>query len=62
MNDPEPTPALFQHGSTWVGTDFHMHTRADAEIPVLGGPQGFPIEVHSCPEGSRDSSCSRDES
>ena len=42
MNDPEPTPALFQHGSTWVGTDFHMHTRADAEFLYSGDPKVFP--------------------
>ena len=31
-SNPESTPSIFQHGSTWVRADFHAHTLADKEF------------------------------
>jgi chromosome segregation protein len=44
MNNPEATPVLFQHGSTWVRADFHMHTRADNEFSYSQDPKLFASE------------------
>lgn len=29
-------PSLFEHGSTWVRADFHLHTKADKEFTITG--------------------------
>lgn len=36
--------ALFDHGSTWVRADFHMHTVADREFRYSGDPNYFVTE------------------
>jgi chromosome segregation protein len=38
------TPALFEHGSTWVRGDFHLHTIADKEFAYEGDPKFFVTE------------------
>ncbi|MCX7421990.1 MAG: AAA family ATPase [Planctomycetia bacterium] len=40
-NEPQPTPAVFAHGSTWVRADFHMHTKADKEFRYDGQANDF---------------------
>jgi hypothetical protein len=41
MTADETGPAVFQHGSTWVRADFHMHTRADKEFDFEGESNSF---------------------
>ena len=38
------TPVLFEHGATWVRSDFHMHTVADKEFCYSGDPNYFVSE------------------
>ena len=41
MSKPEHIPAVFQHGSTWVRADFHMHSLADKEFSYSGNAAFF---------------------
>ena len=41
MSKPEYIPAVFQHGSTWVRADFHMHSLADREFSYSGNAASF---------------------
>ena len=36
MTDTESSIAAFQHGSSWVRADFHLHTKADKEFSSSG--------------------------
>ena len=40
----EITPSVFQHGSSWVRADFHMHTSADKEFSYTAGVIPFSLE------------------
>ena len=33
--------SIFQHGSRWLKTDFHLHTRADKEFTYAGESNDF---------------------
>ncbi len=41
MSKPEHILAVFQHGSTWVRADFHMHSLADKEFSYSGNAASF---------------------
>jgi len=36
MVDKVNKPSVFEHGSTWVRSDFHLHTKADKEFTYSG--------------------------
>ena len=44
MSKPEYIPAVFQHGSTWVRADFHMHSLADREFSYSGNAASFSAD------------------
>ena len=35
------TPSVYQHGSAWVRTDFHLHTRKDKEFSYSGADDWY---------------------
>jgi predicted metal-dependent phosphoesterase TrpH/predicted ATPase len=41
MTADKVTPQVFQHGSTWLRADFHLHTRRDKEFKYLGEESYF---------------------
>ena len=43
MTTENNSPEVFQHGSVWVRTDFHLHTRKDKEFKYSGEEARFAI-------------------
>ena len=41
LSKSEHIPAVFQHGSTWIRADFHMHSLADKEFSYSGNAASF---------------------
>ena len=37
MVDKVKRPSVFERGSTWLRSDFHLHTKADKEFHYSGG-------------------------